>query len=346
MINELFIIGCTLFFTLVLFWGFRYLPGERCQIIASLPMKKNKEGSWSGINITYYGLLIACAQVIAVSMFCILMGAIRVSLNDLELLSVGLLLVCIVASKVLARLVEKKKNTFTVGGASFVGIITAPFMVMSFDVFLNKSIPLSPVMAALSVAYSLGEGLGRLACLSFGCCYGKPLSKIHPVLARALRNVCFSFEGTTKKIVYEGGLGNEKVVPVQAMTSILYVFAGLLGFYLFLNEHYGVAFILSIVITQGWRFFSEMLRADYRGQGKFTKYQYMTILAIVLAIGLQIYLPQTHHNKPDLLAGLRQLWNPTWMIFIQVLWATVFFYLGRSRVTYATIAIGIRDDMI
>jgi prolipoprotein diacylglyceryltransferase len=215
-----------------------------------------------------------------------------------------------------------------------------------FNAFLDNPIPVLPVVAALAVSYSIGEGLGRLACLSFGCCYGRPLSKIHPFLARCLKNVSISFDGMTKKVSYEAGLEGVPVVPVQAMTAILYVFIGLLGVYLFLNEKYGGAFILSIIVTQGWRFFSELLRADYRGQGKITAYQWMSIIAMLFAIVLPAYIPQALQNKPDLLKGLMQLWDPAWLIFIQVLWLTVFFYLGRSRVTHSTIAIDIRLDMI
>ena len=60
-------------------------------------------------------------------------------------------------------------NTFTVGGASFVGIILAPLIVWMFNVTLDKSIPIVPFLAAVSIAYALGEGVGRLACISFGC---------------------------------------------------------------------------------------------------------------------------------------------------------------------------------
>lgn len=346
MINELFVIGSAIFFVCILYWGCRYLPGERWQIIASFPMKKNINGSWTGVNITYYGLLIACAQVIAVSVFCILMGALSVPLSDLAMLASGLLFLCIIASKVLARIVEKKQNTFTVGGAAFVGIVASPFIILLFNAFLDNPIPVLPFMAALTIAYSLGEGLGRLACLSFGCCYGKPLSKIHPFLARCLKNVSISYDGMTKKVLYEAGLEGVPVVPVQAMTSILYVFTGLLGVYLFLNEKYCGVFIFSIIVTQGWRFLSELLRADYRGQGKITVYQWMSIIAMLFAIVFPAYVPQALQNKPDLLKGLVQLWNPAWLIFIKVLWLTVFFYLGISRVTHSTIAIDVRRDMI
>lgn len=346
MINELFIIGSAIFFGFVLWWGFRFLPDEKWQIIASLPVKKNEDGSWSGINITYYGLLIACAQVFAMSVFCILMGSIKAFLEDLAILAAGVLFVCVVASKALARIVEKKQNTFTVGGASFVGILTAPFVILSFNAFLDKPLPVLPVMGAMSVAYAFGEGFGRLACLSFGCCYGRPISKVHPFLARCLKNVCISFEGRTKKISYESGLEGVPVFPVQALTSVMYVFTGLVGTYLFLNEKYGGAFMLSMIVTQVWRFFSEMLRADYRGQGKITAYQCMSIVAVLFAIGLQVCFPQSAHNRPDILAGLRQLWNPSWVIFTQALWLAVFVYLGRSKVTSSTIAIDVRRDML
>ena len=226
------------------------------------------------------------------------------------------------------------------------GIVAAPFIVLMFNALVDNPIPVLPVMAALAVAYSIGEGLGRLACLSFGCCYGQPLSKIHPFLARCLKNVSISFDGMTKKVSYEADLEGVPVVPVQAMTSILYVFTGHLGVYLFLNEKYGEAFILSIIVTQGWRFFSELLRADYRGHGKITVYQWMSIIAMLFAIFFPAYIPQALQNKPDLLKGLVQLWNPAWLIFSQVLWLTVFFYLGISRVTYSTISIDIQLDMI
>jgi prolipoprotein diacylglyceryltransferase len=346
MINELFVLGSTICCAVLLFWSFRYLPREKWQILAAVPFKKDETGSWYGVNLTYYGFLIASAQVIALSMFFVLMGSLNVSHTDLAILSIGLLSVCFSASKILAKIVEKKLNTFTVGGASFVGIILAPLIVWMFNGYFHKSVPIVPFLAAASIAYALGEGMGRLACLSFGCCYGKPLSNIHPFLARLIKHLCISFEGKTKKISYEAGLDNTKVVPVQAITSILYVSTGLLGVYLFLNEKYSGAFILSIIVTQGWRFFSEMLRADYRGQGRITAYQFMSIIAMLFAIGFHMYLPQTAQNQPDLLIGLRQLWNPSWVIFIQALWLAVFFYIGRSRVISSTLVFNVRHDMI
>jgi hypothetical protein len=89
-----------------------------------------------------------------------------------------------------------------------------------------------------------------------------------------------------------------------------------------------------------------MLRADYRGNGKISAYQVMSIIAMLFAICLQTYLPEMEKNQPNLLTGLKQLWDPAWIVFIQVLWLTVFFYLGRSRITRSTITIDVQHDMI
>jgi hypothetical protein len=61
--------------------------------------------------------------------------------------------------------------------------------------------PISPmgVMAAAAIAYAFGEGLGRLACISFGCCYGRPLHQCHPMVQPFLSRFCLTFTGHTKK---------------------------------------------------------------------------------------------------------------------------------------------------
>ena len=83
-----------------------------------------------------------------------------------------------------------------------------------------------------------------------------------------MKNTCFVFSGKTKKIAYAHGLDGQKVIPVQALTSLIFCASGLAGVYLFLEGHYQTAFLQAVVVTQFWRFVSELLRADYRGEGK------------------------------------------------------------------------------
>ena len=61
-------LGGTMFLLAAYFWwGFRMLPGEKWQIFAALPTVKTEEGGWRGVNFTWYGILIANANLVAVA---------------------------------------------------------------------------------------------------------------------------------------------------------------------------------------------------------------------------------------------------------------------------------------
>ena len=264
----------------------------------------------------------------------------------------SLLLLCAPVSRLAARLVEKKSYTFTVGGASFAGIIAAPWIVLLLNETLGQvlhyRVDLICALAALSISYAFGEGLGRLACISFGCCYGKPLSESHPLLRRMLDERSFIFRGKTKKIAYASHMDGVKVVPIQAITAILYVGAGLLGTALFLESHYATAYLVSLVVTQGWRAVSEIFRADYRGGGKLSAYQWMSIAAVIYALAVALVLVgiPVAVAQPDILGGLRSVWRPALVLFLQALWLAVFFYAGRSMVTGSTLSFHVLRDRI
>ena len=80
-------------------------------------------------------------------------------------------------------------------------MLTMPWIVWALKAAAgeNSGIQVLPVCAAMAVAYGFGEGLGRLACISFGCCYGKPLSQVHPLIQKILNGRGFVFSGETKK---------------------------------------------------------------------------------------------------------------------------------------------------
>ena len=174
--NELFVAGSALFFLIFLGWGVRSLHREEWQFLASVSTTRRSDGSWEGINLTYYGLFNALAHVFSAIFLLVLTGAVGVPTADALLILLMLMVVCLPASRLIAELVEKKKNTFTVGGAAFAGIVLAPGAVwLYYRLAGDPSFGLvTPVLAAMSIAYAVGEGVGRLACISFGCCYGKP----------------------------------------------------------------------------------------------------------------------------------------------------------------------------
>jgi hypothetical protein len=53
------------------------------------------------------------------------------------------------------------------------------------------------------------------------------------------------------------------VAAIFLAQALLYLLPGLTASFLFLEGSFGVAFILTIAVTQGWRSLSETLRADY-----------------------------------------------------------------------------------
>ena len=81
--------------------------------------------------------------------------------------------------------------------------------------------------------------------------------------------------GATKKVVYADGLARQRIIAIQSLTATIYSATALIGTYLFLQGHLKAAYLTCMLITQFWRIFSEFLRADDRGNGFISIYQYI-----------------------------------------------------------------------
>lgn len=346
MTNHIFLFLFIAPLALYLFWGIRVLPHERWQFLAAVPVRKTAGGEWDGVNLTWYGLLTANAYAVAVAVLVILLGAIGVPFAGTALMAALLLSLCVPASRLVARVVERKKHTFTVGGAVFVGVLLAPWVVLFVNRAAGLDISPAAALAALAIAYAFGEGLGRLACISFGCCYGRRLADAPDWLQRTFAGRSFTFPGKTRKIAYAGGMEGEQVLPVQALTAIIYVGCGLAGILLFLHSLFAAAFLLAMVVTQGWRVLSETLRDDYRGGGRFSAYQMMGLAAILYGCGALLLFPATPIPSPAIADGLVTLWHPAALVFLQGIWLAIFFYTGRSTVTGALLSFHVHRDRI
>jgi prolipoprotein diacylglyceryltransferase len=331
-------------------WGFRTLPQERWQFLATVPRAKSADGAWHGVNLTYYGFFSANAYLAAVVVLFVLLGAIGVSPWHTAALVLATLAACVPASRLVARLVEGKRHTFSVAGAFFVALFVVPGAVLLLNVAAGAEsgapLPYLPVLAAAAIAYAFGEGLGRLACISFGCCYGKRVAELPPWAQRLFARWHFVFEGKTKKIAYASGLEGTQVLPVQALTAVLYVAAGLAGFWLFLLGQPGLVFVLTLGVTQLWRVYSEQLRADHRGGGRLSAYQWMAVAGALAAPLMVAALPHAPATGASVVSGAAVLWDPAMLLLLQAIWAAIFFYTGRSAVTEATVALRVCADKI
>src|ERR671914_1681186 len=76
--NEAFVLLLGVLLASVVVWACKRLPEERWQFLASVPIMKDANGRWLGLNFTYYGLLTANALVFAVALLIVLFGSLRV----------------------------------------------------------------------------------------------------------------------------------------------------------------------------------------------------------------------------------------------------------------------------
>ncbi len=352
MSNGLFILILGLVLHPLLLRAYKILPREKWQIIAAIPTTKaaTLDGCWHGTNVTYYGALLASGSLFGAMVFFLLLGALGLPMWGIIGLLLGVMGCSVAAAKLIAMAVEKKRNTFTVGGAAIIGLLSMPPAVAAYNGLASQwdapPVSLIPVMGALVVAYLLGEGIGRLACLSFGCCYGKPLSELGPKARWLFAPFSTTFHGSTKKISYASGLAGVGVVPIQAITSLLSVNIGLVAMYLFLEGAFRASFLLAALFALGWRILSEYFRADYRGEGKFSAYQRMALAGMGYCLLLSLSVGTGADSQTNLGVGLASLWNPAALLFFQTLWLLLFIYTGVSSVTGAMLTFQVRGEKI
>jgi len=332
-------------------WCFRHLPGERWQMLAAVPLRKLDDGRWQGLNLTYYGLFNAIAFTAAAALAFILGASAGVPPVLMTAMLAVLIAVCVPAARIVAFLVEKKRHTLTVGGASFVGILLSPWLVWGAGCLSLRlggpAVAVWPVLSAFSIAYAFGEGIGRLACISFGCCYGRPVDSLPPSWRGRMRAIAFRYVGATRKIAYASGLEHQPVVPVQAFTNVLYLVAGTAGLILYLAGYAFRAFLLTLVVTQLWRVLSEFMRADYRGGARwFSAYQFMSAICLLYAACLPLVFPTGNLPPPDLEMGLAAIWTPLMLLALQGLFVFAFLFTGRSEVTDSRIVFNVVRDRV
>lgn len=294
-------------------------------------------GEWKGVALTFYGMFIALSVAISALLFFMMMGSLGIGSLATSIFSSVIILSCLTFSRIMAKVIEKKHNTLTIGGASFAAIILIPVFVVLINFLFSRnlidfSFPVIPTLAAISISYTFGEGIGRLACISFGCCYGPKLAHCNSYVQKLFARHYFSFSEETRKISYASSLGPAPVLPIQAVTSTLYIFSGLAALYMWFSNLQYLALVLSIWVTQGWRFLSEFLRADFRGESKISAYQIMALVAIAYIMVLVRIIPSESDITVDLAGGIKSCLDPLVIFVVQFLSIVVFLFTGISSV--------------
>jgi prolipoprotein diacylglyceryltransferase len=343
--NVLFFVGLVILVSSILAWGLSVLPRENMQILATVPLRKIEGDLWRGVNLTWYGVMQMTGMVLAIALALVLAGAARVPTHVLVLVIGVMLAVALPAAGLVARLVERRRGTFTVGGAVFAAALCLPWTTLALDVAFGSDHSV-PIISALAVAYPLGEGIGRLACISFGCCYGRRLDDCGPWLRTLFGWWPAVVVGTTRKAAYDGQCEGVPLVPAPALSALVLSSGSLAGVPLFLTGNFRTAAILSLSVAFLWRFGSEFLRADDRGNdrgnGRLTTYQWMA-LACLGYVASALGLLSAPVRRPDVYQGLALLTSPVTMLALSALGVVVFVYLGVSKMTTGTVRLGVKD---
>ncbi len=343
---ELFTGALGLILFTIIVWASRILPQEKWQIMATVPVAPDGQGGYRGVNLTWYGFISACAYTLSAALFWFMLRALFVPSAPLVITALLLLGICMPSARIVARLVEKKKATFTVGGAVFVGAITAPPITLGMKEIFGSSFDPVTILAACAVAYAFGEGFGRLACISFGCCYGAPIKNLPKPAAKFFAPFAASFKGSLKKACYEGGFESTPTIPIATMTALINTMAGLVGLWFFLSGYQIYALMSAITLTQLWRFASEFLRADYRGDVSVSAYQWMALLTLPYLALWSYFLESATLPIPDINAGLSALWDVKTVMALELLWIISFLYTGMSQVTGSKVRFFVYNERI
>ena len=339
--NQWFSAGLIVAVGSILIFGLRILPRENMQILASVPVRRRPDGLWQGVNLTWYGAMQMTGMVCAVALALMLAGSAAVPMGKVVFMLAVLLAVALPAARLLALIVERRSGTFTVGGAVFAATVLLPWVAQLGDAWFG-GIQAFPAVAALAVAYPVGEGIGRLACISFGCCYGRRLDTSPPWLRALFGWKPAIIVGRTRKAAYAGQCDGVPVLPVPALSACVLSAAGVGSVPIFLAGHFRAAALLSLGVAFAWRFVSEFLRADYRGEGRLSAYQWMALVCLCYTIPVIVWFP-ANHRVPDIHRGLVLFDSPLVWLALAGLGLVVFAYLGISKMTTATIELKVQD---
>lgn len=130
-----------------------------------------------GLNIQYYGLIIAIAMVLAVIVVCSLCKKRGLKIDDILLLALYAIPIAIVGARAFYIIFETTGYTFLQmiaiwnGGLVLYGAIIGGVIGAGLYCLIHKKSFLI-VGDVACVGLILGQGIGRIGCYFAGCCYG------------------------------------------------------------------------------------------------------------------------------------------------------------------------------
>jgi phosphatidylglycerol---prolipoprotein diacylglyceryl transferase len=249
------------------------------------------------ITIHSYGLLLAIAFIAGIWLASSL--ARKEGLNPDSIWNMGLIIIfsALVGAKILLFLSDfsyysqNPKEIFSLATLRSTGVYYGGLLLAlaASAIYLRKSnLPAWKVADLCAPGLALGQAIGRLGCLSAGCCFGKPTS------------VPWGITFTSRYAFDNVGVPlNTRLHPTQIYESVASL--ALFGYLMWRlsRKHFTGQVILEfIVLYAGLRFVIEFFRDDDRGfvaNGLLSTSQFIGILTILGAAVAYYYL--NRHKK-------------------------------------------------
>ncbi len=244
------------------------------------------------LTIHTYGLLLALAFIAGIWLAS--RNAARAGLNPDSIWNLGLLIIfsALVGAKLLLFISDysyysaNPREIFSLAtlrssGVYYGGLLLA--LAASAWYLAKTKLPSWIIADITAPGIALGQAIGRLGCLSAGCCYGKPT---HMPWGITFTNQ-YSYENVGVPL-------NVPLHPTQLYESI-----GTFLLFLYLmrrlkHKHFTGQVILEyLMLYAGLRFVIEFFRDDDRGfvlRGLLSTSQFIGILTILIAAAVYVYL--------------------------------------------------------
>lgn len=234
----------------------------------------------NGLILTLYGPLmgLALASLCLITFF---LSPVSASLRLLSLSLILIILFAILFARILSLIFEDTISAFLqnpvrvffrpgfwlYGGflGSAIGLLIARLLGLVSD--------LTTVATSICIALPLYEGISRLGCHTYGCCYGQPVgdpaeeSCVVSVLLKVFRPVVYT-SASAAAVRLDSGLQNIPLLPIQLISSALFftqfAVVWILGVHLRILDIQQVAG-LSLALHALTRLWTESLRRDFRG---------------------------------------------------------------------------------
>jgi phosphatidylglycerol:prolipoprotein diacylglycerol transferase len=242
-----------------------------------------------------YGIIIIVSFFLSIFLLKYLFKKREIKMDFLYYSSV--LLICGFLGAKLFYLIEPPQNgnffdkviNFN-SGFTLYGFLLSSFFITYLFFKKTKKIMFS-AMDALVISISIGIFLGKIACLSVGCCYGEPTSN-------TFLYISFTNPLSTAFPQYEKLFPSQIVEGVIAMGLFI-----VLVFLEFKHSRPGIQFVLFILLYPTFRFFTEFYRGDInRGfimNGILSLSQLYCLITFILSIAI-LFFYRFYNSKNNL----------------------------------------------